>query len=203
MIAAVYARRSTSQADLAEEAKSVATQVQLGRAFASAMGWDVIEEYVDDAVSGADARLVNRARMIGDAGAGKFQVLILRDVDRLSRDDREENVVYLLDDCGVEVWTYAGRSRVDTSTALSRGMVGLKATFAAAEREAASKRTAEKMRVKVARGEVGGGRVLGYRNIGEHGSRRREIDPEQAKIVVRVFEMAAASKGILRIAKRR
>jgi site-specific DNA recombinase len=202
MIAAIYARKSTEQ-NISEDAKSVATQVTLARAFAAEMKWPVVEEYIDDAVSGADtAKLLNRARMIGDAAAGKFQVLVIRDLDRLSRDDREENVVYTLEDCGVEVWTYFDRARVDTSTALNRGMLSMKATFAAAEREAASKRTQEKMRLKVERGEAGAGRrVLGYRNVGEQGSRRREVDPAQAEIVRRIFRLAAEGKGLLKIAK--
>ena len=201
MIAAIYCRKSTEQ-HVSEDAKSVSIQRTLARAFAAEMKWDVIEDYVDDAVSGADtAKLLNRARMIGDAAAGKFQVLIIRDLDRLSRDDREENVVYTLEDCGVQVWTYVDRMRVDTSTALQRGMLGMKATFAAAEREAASKRTQEKMRLKVERGEAGGGRGLGYRNVGDPGSRRREVNPSEADIVTRIFRLAVEGKRLLKIAK--
>ena len=202
MNAAIYARKSTEQ-NVSDDAKSVTRQLELGRAFAAEKGWTVLEEFQDDGISGVEAvKLVSRARMLAAATDGKFSVLIVRDLDRLSRNDEElPSLIYSLRDCGVEIWTYADRTRVDTRTALNRGMLSMKATFAAAEREAAQTRTAEAMRRKVQRGEVGGGRVLGYRNVGEQGQRRREVDPEQARLVVRVFEMAAEGKGLLRIAR--
>jgi hypothetical protein len=43
--------------------------------------------------------------------------------------------------------------------------------------------------------------VLGYRNVGDPKSRRREIDPEQAKLVRRIFTLAAKGKGYLKIAR--
>ena len=47
---------------------------------------------------------------------------------------------------------------------------------------------------------IADGKVLGYRNVAEHKQRRREIDPEQAKLVTRIFEMSAAGMGYLKIA---
>jgi hypothetical protein len=45
---------------------------------------------VDDGVSGALAtKLMGRARMLGAAADEKFSVLIVRDVDRLRRNDEE------------------------------------------------------------------------------------------------------------------
>ena len=200
--AAIYARKSTEQ-NVSDDAKSVTRQVELARAFAAEKGWQVLEEFQDDGISGVEStKLVSRARMLAAAVDGKFSVLIIRDLDRLSRNDEElPSLIYSLRDCGVEIWTYADRTRVDTRTALNRGMLSMRATFAAAEREAAQTRTAEAMRRKVQRGEVGGGRVLGYHNVGEQGQRRREVDSEQAKLVVRIFEMAAEGKGLLRIAR--
>src|SRR5262249_40497679 len=100
--AAIYARKSTSQADLKDEEKSVTRQISLAKAFADERGWKVVEEYVDDGVSGQLAtKLVNRARMLADATAGKFTVVIVRDFDRISRDDREgPRFVYDLQDAG-------------------------------------------------------------------------------------------------------
>ena len=39
MIAAIYARKSTEQAGVADDAKSVARQIENGRAFAAEKGW--------------------------------------------------------------------------------------------------------------------------------------------------------------------
>lgn len=56
MIAAIYARKSTEQNGVAEDAKSVMRQVEHARAYAKRKGWTVAEEhiYVDDGISGAE-----------------------------------------------------------------------------------------------------------------------------------------------------
>ena len=53
---AIYARTSTEQNGVAEEARSVARQVEHARAFAEAKGWTVADEhlFVDDGISGAE-----------------------------------------------------------------------------------------------------------------------------------------------------
>src|SRR5262245_51387368 len=94
MIAAIYARKSTSQHATDAEAKSVPRQIENARAFATAKGWTVSEAHVysDDAVSGAEVRrLINRQRILDNIRAGApFQVLIMRDDSRFSRRDGDE-----------------------------------------------------------------------------------------------------------------
>ena len=203
-ISAIYARKSTEQ-NVSDDAKSVTRQVELARAFAAEKGWQVIEEYVDDGISGVESiKLVRRAAMLAAAAEGKFEALIVRDLDRLSRNDEElPSLIYSLRDSGVEVWAYADRTRVDTRTAMNRTMLSMKAGFAAAEREAAQQRTGEALRRKAAAGHVAGGRVLGYDNVrqGEGGPVVRVVNEAEANIVRRIFTMAAEGKGLLRIAK--
>jgi site-specific DNA recombinase len=145
-------------------------------------------------------KLVNRARMLAAAADGKFTAVIVRDYDRLSRDDRD-GIVYDLDDCGVEVWYYTDRTRVDTRTALHRGMLNMRATFAAAEREAAQQRTREAMQSKAQRGHVAGGVCFGYRNVRTGDHVEREIIPAEAAIIRRIFQEIAEGRGFARIAK--
>jgi hypothetical protein len=62
------------------------------------------------------------------------------------------------------------------------------------------------MRAKAHKGFVAGGKVYGYRNVEVRSGDMRshvilEIDPKQAAIVIRIFEMAAQGKGLVRIAK--
>ena len=56
MIAAIYARKSTEQAGIADDQKSVARQVDHARRYAIAKGWTVDDAhiYVDDGISGAE-----------------------------------------------------------------------------------------------------------------------------------------------------
>src|SRR5215471_1804671 len=162
LIACVYARKSTKQSDVNDVEKSVTRQITLAKAFAAEKKWDVIETYIDDEVSGQEyARLVNRARLLADATAGKFGAVIVRDYDRISRDDREGPAfVYMLADAGVRVWEYLSRSPIKTARAMDRTMLNLKAGFASHEAEAASDRTREKKFDRAARGAVADGRVL-------------------------------------------
>ncbi len=202
MIACLYARKSTEQ-HVSDDAKSVTRQLELGRAFAQEKGWAVAAEYADDGVSGAlGTKLTDRARMLAAAAEEKFGVLIVRDLDRLSRNDEElPSLIYSLRDCGVEIWCYADRSCVDTRTALNRGMLSMRATFAAAEREAGQQRTREAMRSKAAQGHVAGGMVYGYRNIRVGDHVEREILPEHAGIIRRIFAECVEGRGFSRIAK--
>ena len=55
MIAAIYARKSKAQDDVADEAKSLARQVAYARAYAEGQGWtvDPARVFTDDDASGA------------------------------------------------------------------------------------------------------------------------------------------------------
>src|SRR2546426_8333642 len=156
MISAIYARKSTSQSDVADAEKSVTRQIALAKSFAAEKGWQVIEEYVDDGISGQESvKLVNRARMLADATQGKFSAVIVRDYDRISRDDREGPAfVYMLADAGVPIWEYTNRSPIKVDRAMDRTLLNMKAGFPAREAEAASGRSREQKRARASRGEI-------------------------------------------------
>jgi DNA invertase Pin-like site-specific DNA recombinase len=56
MVAAIYARKSTDQSAVADEAKSVTRQIDHAKAYAARGGWPVPESriFVDDGISGAE-----------------------------------------------------------------------------------------------------------------------------------------------------
>ena len=56
MVVAIYARKSTAQPGVADDAKSVTRQVEKATAFAVARGWTVRREHIyeDDGISGAE-----------------------------------------------------------------------------------------------------------------------------------------------------
>src|SRR5262245_49798300 len=90
MIAAIYARKSTEQSAVSDEARSVTRQVEHARAYAAGKGWTVADEhvYVDDGISGAE--FANRPGLVRLNGALKprsqFQVLIMSEESRLGRE---------------------------------------------------------------------------------------------------------------------
>src|SRR3954470_19852515 len=90
MIAAIYARKSTDQSAVADEAKSVTRQIAHAMAYAERKGWTVPEAclFVDDGISGAE--FANRPGFVRLMAALKprapFQVLIMSEESRLGRE---------------------------------------------------------------------------------------------------------------------
>src|SRR5467141_1274348 len=93
MIAAIYARKSTEQNGVGDEAKSVTRQIEHAKTYAKRKGWTVASEhtYVDDGLSGAEfanrpgfVRLMNSLRP-----RAPFGVLIVSEISRLGREQLE------------------------------------------------------------------------------------------------------------------
>ena len=104
--AAVYARFST---DLQNE-KSAEDQIVLCRTYAANNGFKVVAAYADKAKSGAS--MFNRDEllaMLADAKAGKFDVIIVEAMDRLSRDMEDlAGIKKRMDFLGVRILTVHG-----------------------------------------------------------------------------------------------
>jgi len=81
--AAIYSRYST---DLQNE-RSTEDQIDLCKEFANREGFNVVASYVDKAVSGASMHgRYGLRQLIQDAHAGKFNLIVVEALDRLSRD---------------------------------------------------------------------------------------------------------------------
>lgn len=212
LVAAVYARKSTLQ-DVSEDQKSVERQIENCRVFAAAKGWTVPKALVfsDDAVGGAETkRLVNRKRVLDaiDSGRAGFQALIVRDSSRLSRRDGEEAFAELkrIAKAGVQVWFYQDGTQFSYGS-FGENIVGfVRAEMNAEYRRQISRNVTEAMIRKARAGHVVGNKVYGYRNVivmvgGQRSYTAREIDPQQAVIVVRIFTRVAEGAGFLRVAR--
>ena len=90
MIAAVYARKSTSQDGLDAAETSAARQVAHAREYAARKGWTVADEFVfvDDAISGAEfERRPGFMRLMGSLKPRPpFDVLVMSEASRLGRE---------------------------------------------------------------------------------------------------------------------
>jgi len=199
--AATYSRKSTQQRDI--EDASTDRQIALAKSFAETKGWTVVADYVDEGVSGRTrTKLIGRATLFLAAEEGQFDVVIVRDSDRLSRGDEETDPVVMLRDADVQVWEYMTGQIIDVSDTTGRLVRNVHRYRGASYAESVSKNTREQKKAKAAEGRIADGKVYGYRNVGEAKQRRREIDPTQAKVVRRIFEMSADGLGLLAIAKR-
>lgn len=211
IIAAIYARKSTDQSGLADEAKSVARQVDHARAYAAGKGWTVDEAcvFVDDGISGAEfASRPGFVRLMASLKPRPpFQVLVMSEESRLGREAIE--TAYALKQlitAGVRVFFYLeGRERtLDSPT--DKILLSLTAFADELEREKARQRVTDAMTRKARAGHVTGGRVFGYDNVDvlDAGGRRshveRRINETEAAIVRRIFDLATAGLGQKKIA---
>lgn len=218
MIAAIYARKSTEQTGVTEEEKSVARQIEHGRAYATRKGWTAAENYIysDDGVSGAE--FVKRPGFLRLMNALKprppFQVLIMSEESRLGREAIQASYAFKqIIDAGVRVFFYMSDQERKLDNALDKVMLSLTNFASEMEREKASQRTYDAMLRKAKALHVTGNKVFGYDNVpiynrepnadGTHQRQHvvRRINPAQAKVVVKIFELFASGFGLARIAK--
>lgn len=213
MNCAIYARKSPDHNGLAaEEARSVKRQVEHSRAYAARKGWAVADEhvYVDDQTSGAlfGAGRPGLARLLNALAARPpFQVLVMSEESRLGRESIETAwTLKRITDAGVRVFFYLTDQERTLDTATDKVMMSLTSFAAEMERERACQRTHDALLRRARAGHVANGVCFGYRNVPVlEGERRlhstRVIEPAEAAVVRRIFEMSAAGMGYQKIAR--
>src|SRR5438093_5184477 len=192
--AAIYARVShKDEGD--DRTRSVARQVQDARAYATRKGWTVPDEhvYIDDEVSAVDWGKRHAWARLTD-NLGHFGALLVWEQSRIGRDAQALVALERVEEAGVKVWNYDQDRQISVLEESGEVEAVVGNLMDRIERRRARTRAIAARRSRVANGGVGGGRVLGYRNVGEVKTKRREVDPAQAALVVRLFEMHA--KGV-------
>jgi DNA invertase Pin-like site-specific DNA recombinase len=194
---AIYARFSSE----AQSEHSIEDQVRLCRARADREGWTVAEVFADYAISGATAQRPGFQRLLAEARAGRFDVVLAESLDRLSRD--QEHIAGFhkqMAFAGVRVLTIAEGE-------ISELHVGLKGTMSALFLKDLAQKTHRGLEGRVRAGRSGGGLCYGYavrRGLRPDGSPiagEFEIESGEAAIVRRVFEVYAAGQSPRSIAK--
>ncbi|AMG82267.1 hypothetical protein AXH82_01900 [Microbacterium sp. PAMC 28756] len=184
--AAIYARQSVS------DGEGIAIQLEQGRATAVGRGFEVVDEYIDDGVSGYAAREEGTAfaRMLDDARARRFDVVIVRKLDRLGR---SLSALEALTTAKAQVVTADGE--VDLTTVNGRLMANLLTSVARAESETKAERRVNRNNSRRESGIPTSGRVpYGYRWITTKERTERgtdeayELDDERAADVRGIFE---------------
>jgi site-specific DNA recombinase len=103
--AALYARLSREKAN----SRSIADQLRECRGLAERLGADVVETYADEALTGSTT--VGRgdyARLLADAQAGRFDLVIAEALDRLTRSGGDTwDLFDELEDLGIKIVTLA------------------------------------------------------------------------------------------------
>lgn len=168
--AVLYARVSGDDRD--NEGRNLASQLDICRKYAREKGYEVVAELAEDdkGASGATFELPQLTRALKMAHAGEFDVLVPRELDRLSRDIGKQFIVETeLSQFGVQI-EYALYDYPDTME--GRLMKNVRASIAEYEREAIALRTIRGRRNKALSGHVvAAGRVAyGYRRAAVNGN---------------------------------
>lgn len=127
--AAIYARVSTTG-----NGQDVGLQLDELRQVARQRGWRVVNEYVDDGVSGAKETRPQLDRLMGDARRGKIDLVAVWKLDRLGRS--LAHLLRLLDElAALGVGFVSVRdSGMDTTSPTGRLMLQILGAFAEFER---------------------------------------------------------------------
>lgn len=147
--AAYYARVST---DLQVDNTSLPEQREICEATIKARGWELVDTYVDEGLSGTDANRPEWRRMLQDARDGKVDAVVVAKLDRFARKAGDAiRETDRLSDMGVDLVVV--KEQIDMSTPAGRAMRTMLAGFAEFERDTIVARTAAGQRAK---GRAGG-----------------------------------------------
>lgn len=185
MRAALYARYSTDQ----QREASIDDQFRECENVAKRNGFTVVARFSDAAISGGTADRPGYQAMLSAARAGKFGVILVEDISRLWRNRAEFGPRSAeLEDMGVHMVTAVGDDTRRDGWAL---VVQIKQAMAEHYRREASYRTRRGLEGRALKNAPTGGRSYGYVSAAESGSGRREVHPDQAAVVRRIFRMYA------------
>lgn len=196
MRAAIYARYSSDH----QRDASIEDQMRLCRIRLEREGWEAAGEFDDRAISGASMVRPGLQDLLTRARAGCFDVVVCEALDRLSRDQADVAQIYKqLKFSGVEIITLS-------EGPISELHVGLKGTMNALFLKDLADKTRRGLRGRVEHGCSGGGISYGYDVVktlderGEPDRGQRTINPQQAEVIRRVFELYATGHSPRKIA---
>ncbi|WP_342629725.1 recombinase family protein [Nguyenibacter vanlangensis] len=195
---ALYARYSSDN----QRAASIEDQFRICREHAKREKWKVASAYKDAGISGASMILRPGIQtLLQDAQRGEFTVVLAEALDRVSRDQADVATLFKhLKFAGVTIVTLAEGE-------ISELHVGLKGTMNALFLKDLAQKTHRGIRGRIEEGKSGGGLCYGYKVIKKLDARGdpirgdREIDPNEATVVRRIFRDFAAGVGPRAIAR--
>lgn len=194
--AAIYARVSSA---VQRDRHTIENQLRVLPAFVASQGWTVAGTFVDDGRSAKTGQLERRdgfAAMMRAAELRAFEVVVVVDVDRLTRTESIEERAQILGPLqrlGIDVVTPSG-GRLDMRTMLGELWVTIQAIGAAEE----NRKRAERIKAGKARAIAEGRKPAGPTPFGYTYTRATgtwAIDELAAAIVREIFARVAAGES--------
>ncbi len=195
---ALYIRVSTARQD--QEGYSIPLQKERLIAYCKAKGWVVAGIFVDPGHSGSSLDRPGMARLIEGVEAGKYDVVLVYKLDRLSRSQKD--TLFLIEDVFMTNKTdfVSMQESFDTTTIYGRAMVGVLSVFAQMERETIAERTLMGRAGRAEEGlwHGGGTDPIGYNYIdGE-----LVVNEDEAEQVRMVYDLYASGHSVTEITRR-
>ncbi|MHA6250317.1 recombinase family protein [Oceanobacillus sp. CAU 1775] len=187
---AIYARVSTEEQ--AKEGFSIAAQLQTLRQYAQIYNWEVIDEYVDEGISGKSVKgRPEMKRLIKDVENERFDAVLVWKISRLSRNMLE--TLMMLDKFekyNVKFISYS--ENFDTSSPIGRLVLQIMASIAEMERNTLAENVKLGMKQRALEGRWNGGVVFGYDTV----KKELVINEKEAEVVQLIYHMYANGKGL-------
>lgn len=195
--AALYARYSS---DIQND-RSIEDQLRLCRARCKAEGWQVVDTYIDCATSGASLIRPGIQDLMSDMQNGSFDIVVSESFDKISRDQEDIAHIY-------KRMQFRSIPLINLSEGeVSELHVGLKGTMGALYLKDLADKTRRGQLGRVEAGKSGGGKCFGYNVVSRLDERglpirgEREINEDQARVVLRILEDYAAGMSPKAIAR--
>lgn len=191
--AVIYARYSSER----QNEQSIEGQVRVIKEFAAREGYNILNSYIDRALSGRSDNRPSFQKMIEDSNNQSFNCVLIYKLDRFSR-SRYDSTLYkkILQDNGVKV--------ISATENISENPEGI---ILEAILEGYSEYYSKELAQKITRGNyesrikglyIGGKVIYGYR-IDEN--RKYVINEDEANVVRFIFDEALNKKKLIEIVK--
>src|SRR5262245_16284600 len=178
--AVIYARYSSDN----QRDASIEDQIRQCRARIEQEQWQLEAVYSDHAISGATTLRPGYQKMLEDARASRFEILVAEALDRLSRD--QENIAGLF-----KQLSFAGVRLITLSEGeVGELHVGLKGTMNALLLKDLAQKTRRGLEGRIRQGKSGGGLCYGYEVV-----RKVDAAGEAIRGERRINDTEAATRG--------
>ena len=199
---AIYTRKSSDDG-LEQEFNSLDAQREACEAYIVSQrhaGWSALADMYDDGgLSGGTMERPALKRLLEDIRGGKVQIIVVYKVDRLTRSLADfAKIVDVLDAHNASFVSVT--QQFNTTTSMGRLTLNMLLSFAQFEREIAGERIRDKIAASKRKGMwMGGMPPLGY-NVKD---RKLNVNEDEAKIVVDIFQRYLALKSVRALGRRR
>lgn len=186
-----YGRKSV----FSDKSDSIDNQFRMNREYCESKfsgQVDSWQQFSDEDFTGANTSRPDLQRMLSFIKGGFCDVLVVYQLDRLSRDVRDfANIYALLEEHGVMFISI--KENIDTTTPIGRAMMYVTVVFAQMERETIAARVTDNMLGLAKKGYwTGGNPPVGYvrKHIVVNGKKHCsiEVDPDGARYVTQIFD---------------